>query len=1319
MDKRLAEAEKKVEIKYGKGETSVEALFIYFNVLLGTPITTTEYRQYINSIPGSRKLQPHYNKQKQILKISFNKEFYLSFLKSVKGQKIVHPTILEVIKETREAYWVSDGVNRISGYKELLKEVVDYQKGDTSLEAFYVYYCYYINDEILTGREQNLLDEDYYIDYISFITDVLQNENMKQYYNPEKNNLKLLFKKEFYLGYLKEVQITEGSDELLVKIEEETEKVYNEHYGQSNYGYTDDQQREKIRKMNEQMVKKKEEVYIEPESPSDPSLHPVHPVSPVQSSKIPNYGYADDEQREKIHKMTEEMAKKREETKAETVDGVIRPTNMEELIYEVNKRQQLNFNSITANYNETISSFFKKIKYILGDKVIIPFATGGKEFTKALQEYSMTKDYVYDVGTNHVKIAVSFGKEFNENYRTWEKDNRVKRVKINDGVITYEGSFYDSLAPYSDIPESVIHYSETSDKIKRYIEFSILKKEGGCLAVMAPPGSGKTEAVRDYVKTLPEDEKITAISFRCVLGEKQMADFEGLGFYHYQDPKIKGGFIDTDVYRRNIIQIDSLARLFFKYDSAPVGLLIIDEIESMFEHLCSSPFIKNPSDLMYRLASLIREAKKVIIMDANLSYGTIMFLREICGKDVYIYRNTYIRNRRVINILANQYHVEDTIIKFLKEGKKVYVPTNSRDWGRQLMVRLKNFKDEVLPNLTYKLYDKDCKFEKGKDPISDMINYDCCITTPKFQAGNSFTADHFDVVCGYFSGASCSPKGASQLIMRVRNVKDPNVYLNIDNRIGKGKTPIKGVKTFDDMIEFMKQYSKSTMEDFNFYTGPHHFVSVQASHRNIINLEDPHTYMSIINKFNMNAGYIDYTKTLLSLLKSMGFSFGKNLVPTTEEEITRLEEKQADVTKGIRKTREIDEAKFNEAIAKAVLPDEKTYEAITKKIKQGEATKEEIVQVKKKNLLKDVQIHEVHRTNPIMYKKAMDIRYQKKLINKMLPTTLVGIPQDKLDIILVNTFKESLGYKGEEPSNKNLVRFYELDNAVKLKTLMILYSILRRLGFEYGFFELRSVNIADTKEEAAKYLRENEKMLAETFNVDPNTKLTENQKSSKGIIKWLNDKLRMYLNIFLQRRTTRSKDEYVIKSNWVFCPTADKSISYGIEVKDLEIECVDVTKQTHTENFVKLIKEYEQEYLYQNHDMINGVTFEDSYKHIPRLTKFKTKDGITPQVYTIINRALWDKHVRLNQHDEEFNRKVREIYNGQSLLDDYNRELNATRSGYIPILWDEFLDKKFNKQYYPPRKEVKDKPNEKHKDKPNEKTKILSSNPLPYDQVTI
>ena len=140
-----------------------------------------------------------------------------------------------------------------------------------------------------------------------------------------------------------------------------------------------------------------------------------------------------------------------------------------------------------------------------------------------------------------------------------------------------------------------------------------------CLALVTPPGLGKTEVTKDYIHQQPKERQVLVPSFRIALSEKQKADFPE--FAHYLDKEAKGiPFYRMSELIRFIVQVDSIYKTIDKIDD---GILFLEEWESIAEHIFSSPYIKDKTKIVNRLVEYIQSAKDVIMADANLSSASL------------------------------------------------------------------------------------------------------------------------------------------------------------------------------------------------------------------------------------------------------------------------------------------------------------------------------------------------------------------------------------------------------------------------------------------------------------------------------------------------------------------------------------------------------------------------------------------------------------------------------------------------------------------------------------------------------------------------
>jgi hypothetical protein len=292
------------------------------------------------------------------------------------------------------------------------------------------------------------------------------------------------------------------------------------------------------------------------------------------------------------------------------------------------------------------------------------------------------------------------------------------------------------------------------------------------LVISAQMKMGKTKNLKKFIDEYFQNSSIDIpiirfISARMTFSNSLKKAFNDFELYsEIDDPTIT-----ANKHPRVIIQVESLHRL---YEKDEVDLLILDEVESIFEQF-NSPLHKNISQTFAIFEKIMRDSKHVICMDANISdrtYNTMQTLREI-GDFV---QNTYSKASDDI------YHITDSINiwynnleKFILNGSRIIIPTNSLKEAETCNGLIESFctKNNLHPNImmyTSKTSSttKNIHFE---DVNTHWKNYDIIIYTPTMSAGVSFEEEHFDVLFGYFNNNSCTVETCRQMLGRARTVK--------------------------------------------------------------------------------------------------------------------------------------------------------------------------------------------------------------------------------------------------------------------------------------------------------------------------------------------------------------------------------------------------------------------------------------------------------------------------------------------------------------------------------------------------------------------
>lgn len=144
--------------------------------------------------------------------------------------------------------------------------------------------------------------------------------------------------------------------------------------------------------------------------------------------------------------------------------------------------------------------------------------------------------------------------------------------------------------------------------------------------IKSPKGSGKTELLRPFVQhCTAEGESVLLVSHRIALAS---ASANRLGLHCYLEKYDKD--IGSDRYIAYAVCLDSLRRRL-KPGVHSFDHIIIDESEQLFSHFLSSTLEGKRQTVFHALSFFIREAKTVIVCDADL--GRLSFEAIKCCRD--------------------------------------------------------------------------------------------------------------------------------------------------------------------------------------------------------------------------------------------------------------------------------------------------------------------------------------------------------------------------------------------------------------------------------------------------------------------------------------------------------------------------------------------------------------------------------------------------------------------------------------------------------------------------------------------------------------
>ncbi len=337
-------------------------------------------------------------------------------------------------------------------------------------------------------------------------------------------------------------------------------------------------------------------------------------------------------------------------------------------------------------------------------------------------------------------------------------------------------SIYDTL--FNDTPS---YDCETKTINSRYIEceeFSMkqIVNDYDIINIKSPMGTGKSYSLKQIFKRY---KSIVYFSCKRAFATSMEADFKEFGFTNYIDIQNKSDIIDCD---KIICSVESIHYCRDKYD-----LVIIDESESICDNMTGQMFKKNkPIEGATSIYNMIKDSRKVMIMDAYLSTRSFDMIKDIYKEDIVDKRCYYLKNdfkyeqRNLIEVDSKGRFV-DMIVDKVKNGKRVAVVCGSKKLNEEIVKELLKIisKDEL------KRYDNRNKLNLDINVNEEWATCKALLYTPTITAGISYDnkANLFDNLFIYcVNKGSCHFRDTIQAHKRVRDFTSKDVVIMINDK---------------------------------------------------------------------------------------------------------------------------------------------------------------------------------------------------------------------------------------------------------------------------------------------------------------------------------------------------------------------------------------------------------------------------------------------------------------------------------------------------------------------------------------------------------
>lgn len=450
----------------------------------------------------------------------------------------------------------------------------------------------------------------------------------------------------------------------------------------------------------------------------------------------------------------------------------------------------------------------REILHILKKTIKDPYITGSKyDETSGITYYSFDYDHADKCihGNDHDRINGYVYLSGSVNVYAGCYSATCKKIKSKKiGILNIINDNWDS-QKITEFSTNYIPDDEIMEKIRNFIVNDTSK----ILAIKSNMNTGKTRSVKelllDYFRIHGDKIRCLAISLRQAysndVSNNAYKEFE---FTNYLDVKNK---VKLNTYNRLILSMESLRKLY-RSDVKVYDVIILDECESLLAHFFSST-VKLNHECFERFVTLLRLAKKIICLDADMSiHRSINFLLSITP-DVQIFKNNYRAPPRRYKFTNNYQKQYDRIKEDIENGNNVCIVSINKTYGKYLRDKLRIDFPDIADKIQFVFgqCDKQLK-QQLKDVNTNWTNLRVLIYNTIIGQGiNFYIKDHFHSVYLYIIGDICSAREIRQMVGRIRNPIITDVYALVDKCVNK-KT-----NSFIYSLDYAKMYCIILLED--------------------------------------------------------------------------------------------------------------------------------------------------------------------------------------------------------------------------------------------------------------------------------------------------------------------------------------------------------------------------------------------------------------------------------------------------------------------------------------------------------------------------
>ena len=245
--------------------------------------------------------------------------------------------------------------------------------------------------------------------------------------------------------------------------------------------------------------------------------------------------------------------------------------------------------------------------------------------------------------------------------------------------------------------------------------------------------------------------------------------------------------------RHYAVCLDSLGELETTDRDRKYEVIVIDEAEQVFAHLVGDTIKDKRQDVFAKLAYYMRNARHVVLLDADMNLISMDTVMEIFAEKpatpVRFIVNQPELKPGTINMYGNRGHLAQVLIDRLRQGKKIFIATNSKKKAFELeklvlanaplsrvaVVTADNTQTTAVQNLLKNIVHK-LEHELEVLIASPAIGTGIDIT---FKDASGHSQSVVDCVFGFFEGNIVTHFDIDQQLLRVRHPREVHVWIDV------------------------------------------------------------------------------------------------------------------------------------------------------------------------------------------------------------------------------------------------------------------------------------------------------------------------------------------------------------------------------------------------------------------------------------------------------------------------------------------------------------------------------------------------------------